>query len=123
MPRGGFTFTEESLGSVRIFNLYGKIIGSTETTSMCDRIRQLAEEKNKYFVLNFRNVKWINSNGIGSIMGCMTTLRNKGGDICFTNVHDAVIKYFRITKLDNIVKIYNNVNDAVDSFCSDKRYS
>ena len=119
MPRGGFTFTEESLGTVKVLNLYGKMIGGEETDLMCNRIRELIEENTKYFVMNFRNVKWINSTGIGSIIGCMTSLRNKGGDLRFTNVHVAASKYFQITKLDSIIKIYNNLNDAVESYLSD----
>ena len=122
MPRGAFTFTEESLGTVKVLNLYGKMVGGEETQLMCNRIRELLEENNKNFVLNFRNVKWINSTGIGSIIGCMTSLRNKGGDLRFTNVHDAAVKYFRITKLDSIIKIYNNLNEAVDSYHSDKKH-
>lgn len=121
MPRGGFTFTEESLGTVKVLNLYGKMIGGDETDIMCNRIRELIEDNTKYFVMNFRNVKWINSTGIGSIIGCMTSLRNKGGDLRFSNVHEAASKYFRITKLDSIIKIYNNLNDAVESFLSGEK--
>jgi anti-sigma B factor antagonist len=116
MARGEFRFDEESLGLVKVFNLSGKIVGGPETQIMVERIRELLAEEKLFFVMNFRNVKWINSNGIGSIISCLTSLRNKGGDLRFSNVHHAASKYFRITKLDTIIRIFNNVNEAVDSF-------
>ena len=118
MEQSEFKFTEESLGLVKIFHLSGRIFGGPETQIMCERVRELLAEDKLFFVMNFRNVKWINSNGIGSIIACLTSLRNKGGDLRFTNVHDAARKYFRITKLDTIIKTFNNVNEAVESFYS-----
>jgi anti-anti-sigma factor len=113
MSRPFLTFTEEALENVTVFHLEGKIIGDENSRNVCSRISELFEENIKYFVLNFRHVKWINSLGLGAIMGCLVSLRNKGGDIFLTNVHDAPMKYFRITQLDNVIEIYSTVDEAV----------
>lgn len=116
MANSKFHFTEESYEKMYIFFLSGKLMGGTETQNLCLRIKELIAKNIRYFIMNFRNLKWLNSDGIGAIIGCLTTLRNSGGDISFTNVHDAVSKYFRITKLDSIIKIYSSVDEAVKRF-------
>jgi anti-sigma B factor antagonist len=113
MAKGEFHFTEESFENIYVFYLSGKIMGGKETQNMCTRIKELIAKDIRYIVMNFRNVKWINSVGIGAIIGCLTTLRNSGGDICITNVHDAANKYFRITKLDSIINIFSSVDEAI----------
>ena len=116
MAKSEFHFTEESFDNIFVFYLSGKIMGGSETQNMCLRIKELIATDIRYFAMNFRNVKWINSTGIGAIIGCLTTLRYNGGDICFTNVHDSANKYFRITKLDSIIKIFSSIDEAVKSF-------
>lgn len=116
MSRTALTFTEETINNVIVLNLDGKIMGDQDTKGFCVRIKELADGESKNFVLNFRKVKWINSLGLGSIMGCLTTLRNKGGDLRIANVHDAAIKYFTITRLDAVIKIYGTIEGAVNSY-------
>jgi anti-sigma B factor antagonist len=116
MSRTALTFREETVGKVKIFHLDGKIIGDSDTNQLCTRIKDLSEKDIKHFVINFRNVKWINSLGLGSIMGCLTSLRNKGGDLRLANVHDAAMKYFKITKLDLVIEIYGTIEGAVNSY-------
>jgi anti-sigma B factor antagonist len=116
MSRTALTFTEETVNNVIVLGLDGKVLGDQDTKGLCARIRELSENGTINFVLNFRKVKWINSLGLGSIMGCLTSLRNKGGDLRIANVHDAAMKYFTITRLDVVIKIYGTLDGAVNSY-------
>ena len=51
MARGQFSFTEESIGSVVVFCLSGKIIAGPTNNEMCVRVKELIENNTKYFVL------------------------------------------------------------------------
>ena len=116
MSRTSLTFTEKKIGIVTVFHLDGKIIGDIYTRKLCNRIKTLNEENMKYIVFDFRNVKWLNSLGIGSLMGCLTSLRSKGGDLRFANVHNSALKYFKITKLDTVLDIFYTIDSAVNSY-------
>ena len=93
-------------------------MGGPEIKMMSDRIRELSTQNTRFFVMNFRNVKLINSSGIGVIIACLTSLRNHGGDLRFANVQGASWKYFNITKLDTVIKMFSSVNEAVNSYFS-----
>lgn len=109
-------FAEETFGGVTVFHLNGKIMGGPETQVMCDRLKALIAAGTQSLVMNFQNVRWINSTGVGTIIDCLTTLRNRGGDIRFANVHGATRHYFQLTKLETVVKVFASVDEAVASF-------
>ena len=50
-------------------------------------------------------LKYIDSTGVGVIVGIMKNLRSKGKDIKILNARDNVKKIFNITGLDQIIKM------------------
>jgi anti-anti-sigma factor len=109
-------FTSEERGRVKIFHLRGKIMGDPNTERMCEFLKDLIVSGTQYLVMDFREVEWINSIGIGKIVACLTTLRQTGGDIRFANLQHMTQHYFHITKLESVVKLFDSVDEAVASF-------
>ena len=94
----------------------GKIMGGDETSLLCDTLRQLMNEGVVKIVMDFGKVTWINSAGIGVIMGCFTTLRRMGGNMKFSSPTDKVGYYLQITKLNTVFEIFDSPEGAVASF-------
>ena len=116
MSRTLLTYTEQTVGSINIFHLNGNIFGDHDTNELCSRIKGLIEAGKKYFVINLKDVRRINSNGIGAMLACLTSSRNKGGDIRFANVLGATKRYFQVTKLETVIDIFDTIDEAVNSF-------
>jgi len=116
MVGGEMEFTEEHQGEVIVFHLSGKFMGGPETQHLCARLKELVAADRRMLVMDFQDVRWINSLGVGTIIACLTTLRNRGGDIHFANLHHASAEYFHITKIESVVQIYQGVDAAVESF-------
>ena len=116
MSRTALTFREQTVKDVKVYHIDGKILGDNDTEELCNHIKKSNEEDSKYFVMNFRRVKWINSLGLGNMMSCLTSIRNRGGDLRLANVHDAAMKSFKITRFDALIKIFDTIDEAVDSF-------
>lgn len=111
---------EETFGQVKVFHLGGKIMGDAKTQMLCDRLKELIDAGTRSLVMDFRSVRWINSLGIGAMIACLNTLRQRGGDIRFANLHDATRQYFHISKLETVVKICDSVDEAVTSFAGNQ---
>ena len=62
MAESKLTFTEEMIDQVKIFRLDGKILGGKDTQELCNRIQVTTDENIKRFILDFENIKWLNSN-------------------------------------------------------------
>jgi anti-sigma B factor antagonist len=113
-------FTEEAFDAVKVYHLKGKIMGGAETAVMCNRHKELIAAGTQKLVMNFQDVQWINSTGVGAIIACLVTLRKRGGDVRFANLHGASQQYFHLTKLETVVKIFASVGEAVASFAGEK---
>jgi len=112
-------FNEETVGQVKIFHLKGKIMGGPETQVVCNHLKNVIDTGVQSLVINFRDVPWINSMGVGGIVACLTTLRRRGGDIRFANLHGAARQYFHITRLETVIQIFDSIDEAVGSFASE----
>ncbi|MFQ5649411.1 MAG: STAS domain-containing protein [bacterium] len=112
-------FTEDGYNLVKVFHLSGKIMGGPETQLLCNRFKEVIDSGTELMVIDFRNVRWINSLGIGTIIGCLTTLRKRGGDVRFANLRGAARHYFHVTKIDTVVEVFESVEEAVASFAGE----
>ncbi len=63
------------------------------------------EEKFLDIRVDMSNLQYIDSTGVGIIVGAMKKLRNGGKDIFLQNPRDNVKKIFRITGLDQIINM------------------
>jgi anti-sigma B factor antagonist len=107
---------EQKQGEVAILALKGKLMGGPETQAVHDKVKELAENGVKKVVVDLGKVKWMNSSGLGALMGSLTTMRNAGGELKLAAVTEKVQSLFMITKLITIFETFDSVEDAVSSF-------
>jgi anti-sigma B factor antagonist len=106
-------FTEETIGNVKVLHLQGKLIEGTDTHKLSAVFENAAVKNIQFVVMDFQDVRLLNSAGIGEIIACISTLRKCGGDVYFANLHDESLKYMQITKIDTVVKAFDSIEAAV----------
>jgi len=105
-----FTTTEKN--GITILHLSGKIMGGPEATEINEKINQLIDSDNKKIVIDLVNVDWMNSSGLGILIGAVTVLKNSNGLLCLINVSDRIKNLLKITKLNTVFDIYDNFDEA-----------
>jgi anti-sigma B factor antagonist len=110
-------------GEVTIVDLSGRIsvgvamaFGPGSGLVLGDVIRELAKKGQKRILLNLKNVKYIDSSGVGDLVRSVTTLRQQGGDLKLLSPAPMVLEVLRITCLDRIFEIKDDESSAVRSF-------
>jgi len=106
----------KEFGDVSVMVVRGKLMGGPETISIHDKVKELIEDGKTKVVIDLSNVVWMNSSGLGTMMGCLTSLKNAGGDLKLSSVTEKVKSLFMITKLITIFKTYKNSEEAVEAF-------
>ena len=107
-------YSEKTIEGLPVFELEGKIMGGSECDDLCQRMIDVIATGQSNLVVDFEKVEWMNSAGIGMIIQCVTKLRRDGGDLHFLGVHNNKVGYyFRITKLDTVLKIYNSIDEVL----------
>jgi len=76
-----------------------------------DRLIEAGEAK--HVIFDFKNVGFMDSSGIGLVMGRYKKVMFLGGRAAVTNVGKAVDKIFRISGLYKIIEKYDTPEDAI----------
>jgi anti-sigma B factor antagonist len=103
-------------GNVTILDLKGKILFGDGIEELRQSINSSIKENEKQLVLNFAEVPYLDSTGLGEVVRSYTTLKKEGGTVKITNLTDKVKDLMMVTKLITVFETFNNENDAVSSF-------
>ncbi|ARC84516.1 anti-sigma F factor antagonist [Clostridium argentinense CDC 2741] len=66
-------------------------------------------------IMNFSGVSFMDSSGIGAVIGRYKKLSMKGGKLCITNLKPSVKRVFELSGLFKIIDIYDDVEQGIKS--------
>ena len=76
----------------------------------------IERDKINKVILDFSGVTFMDSSGIGVVIGRFKRLSMKNGNLAVVNVNKNINKVFELSGLYKIVKSYDTVEDALGSF-------
>ena len=103
-------------GNVTIFDLKGKILFGDGIDELRQSINASIKENEKQLVLNFAEVPYLDSTGLGEVVRSYTTLKKEGGTVKIANLSNKVKDLMMVTKLITVFETFNNETEAVNSF-------
>jgi anti-sigma B factor antagonist len=74
------------VNGVTIVDLSGRIVLGDGSAGLRDLVHNLVSEGNKKILLNFRNVDYIDSSGLGELVSSLTKMRSQGGELKLLNL-------------------------------------
>lgn len=74
-------------------------------------IESVIEDLNQNVILDLENVTFMDSSGLGAVMGVYKLLRDK--QICVVNPQKAVMDLFKLTRMDRLIKTYNSLENVL----------
>jgi anti-sigma B factor antagonist len=109
-------FTVRENSGVLIISLTGDMIGGPDAIKLSEALHEQVNAGRRNIVVDLRNVQWMNSSGLGILIGGVSAVRNHGGDLRLLNLNEKPRKVLEVTQLDRIFKIYSSEAEAVESF-------
>lgn len=107
---------ENVINDVVVLELSGKIMGGPDATLLNEKLHALIDEGKTKVVADLAKVNWMNSSGLGILIGGLTTMRNNNGDLKLANITDKIQSLLMITKLITVFESFKSVDEAVASF-------
>ena len=107
---------ERRVGTVIILDAKGKLTLGDGDVLLKDKIHSLVQQGHKQVVLNLGDVPYVDSAGIGEIVGSYTTLTRAGGTIRLLNLTKRIHDLLAITKLLTVFETFTSEDEAVRSF-------
>ena len=107
---------ERRVGSVIVLDAKGKLTLGDGDVLLKDKIHSLVHQGHRRVVLNLGDVSYVDSAGIGEIVGSYTTLSRAGGSLKLLNLTKRIHDLLAITKLLTVFETFTTEDDAVRSF-------
>lgn len=104
------------IGNVTIVDLSGRVTLGENTGILRDELRKLLAQGEKNIVLNMRDVSYVDSAGLGELVGAYTTATNQGGAVKLLHLQGKMKDLMQITKLHTIFPAFDDEQAAVKSF-------
>ena len=108
-------FNDTFEGNVAIIEVSGKIMGGDETTMFHGKIHEYINNNKKDFVIDLKDVDWMNSVGLGMLISALTTVKNAGGRLVLANI-TKIESILTITRLISVFEHYDSQEEALKSF-------
>ena len=107
---------ERVVGNVIVLDLTGKLTLGDGDDLLKDKINSLLQQNKKNILLNLAGVPYLDSAGIGRVVGSFTTVSRAGGALKLVNLTKRIHDLMAITKLLTVFETFDAEADAVRSF-------
>jgi anti-sigma B factor antagonist len=105
---------------VAIVSCRGRIIFGEEATALRDTLKYLIGKKTRNILLDLSGVNYIDSGGLGTLVGAYSSARAAGTDIKLAGIGQRVRDVLQITKLVTVFEVYDSEKEALAAFAKAK---
>jgi len=110
-----FNVNLRGVGSVSVIDVKGYLDAHT-APELENVFNKLLDGRQYKVVVNFNELKYISSAGLGVFMAYVETMRENMGDIKFSNMKENVYNIFDLLGFPILYEFYNEEHEAVQKF-------
>jgi anti-sigma B factor antagonist len=100
---------------VLVVDCSGRVVFGEESATLRDIVKKLLAE-NPNVVMNLREVNYIDSGGLGTLVSLYTSARSAGGAVKLASLSQRVGDLLQVTKLLTIFEVFDDEETAAKSF-------
>lgn len=99
-----------------VIELKGKVMGGSDAEVFREAIHELIEKGRNKIVINLEKVKFMNSSGLGILIGGLRTVRESGGDIKLCNADKRISSLLMVSQLNTVFNHYLSLDEAIAAY-------
>ncbi len=104
-----------TIDDVLVLDCSGRVVFGEESASLRDTVKKLLAG-NPELVLNMREVSYLDSGGLGTLVSLYTTAQNAGGAVKLASLSQRVGDLLQVTKIFTIFEVFDDEEAAARSF-------
>jgi anti-sigma B factor antagonist len=108
--------TERQVSGVTILDLAGRFVLEDGVPEFVQRMNVLSRVTSPRIVLNFEQVTYLDSAGVGAIAWKCVTLRKRNGDVKLLNLRRRTHNVLLTTRLLSVIQTFESEELAINSF-------
>ncbi|MDW7680953.1 MAG: STAS domain-containing protein [bacterium] len=107
---------EKIIDDIAVIEISGKLMAGDEIQNLHHKVKTIINKGIKKAVIDLSKVKWINSQGLGALISCLTSVQKAEGVLKIAGATEKVNSLFMMTKLITVFDSYDTVDHAIASF-------
>ena len=108
--------TTKTVDDITIVCPAGGFVGGDETTELTTVLHKAFKGGSRKAIVDFKDTDYVNSWGLGQVVGVHRHYAENGGRLCLCNANDRVTATVTITKVISYVDVYATEEEAIASF-------
>lgn len=113
-----FKIEQRTNSGFEVLDLHGELDAHT-ASQLEEALQQLIRNKQANIIVNFNDLEYIASAGLGVFMAYIEDVRSIGGDIKLTNMNNKVYNVFDLLGFPTLYDILDDEKMAVRKFLND----
>ncbi|HBQ59535.1 MAG TPA: anti-sigma factor antagonist [Balneolaceae bacterium] len=99
-----------------IISFKGNLMGGPDAETFREELHKLIDEGKKEVIIDLGKVKFMNSSGLGILMGGYTTMKNAGGEMVICQADKKIESLLMVTQLIKVFNHFRTLEEAVAHF-------
>ena len=113
----GMEFEIREINNIVIYDIKGDIrVGEEMPVMLHDHVKNQLDAGKRYFLFNLENVNYMDSFGVGQLVGSLISIRNIGGKLKLTNLVPRIRYIFDVTGLIIVFNITDDEETAIKNY-------
>lgn len=88
-----------------VFHLAGRMTMSDPLNELEDQVKTMVKEGTRHVVLDLGKISYVDSTGLGVLVGVLTTVTRAGGDMQLSNVPPRIQALLDVSNLNQVFQI------------------
>lgn len=104
---------QEAVDGIVVVTLINENLTASNAAELRAQLAALADTGQTRLVLDFNSVRYVDSSGLGALVGVLKRVGAKG-ELALCRVAPAVMSVFKLTRMDKVFSIYPDPRTAVE---------
>jgi len=101
-----------TVGDIAVIDCSGRIVEGSESAALYQHVRDLLANR-RFFVIDLRNVSFVDSSGLGLLVRLLSRVRGMAGDLKLCGAGPNIEKTLALTRLGAVLGCYATDADAI----------
>jgi len=94
----------------------GKITLGDGDQELGEAVRTTLEQGARKLIINFEKVSYLDSSGVGELVGCYTSIKNRGGEMKICGMNTRIFGLIKMTSLHSVFEVKDTEEEALAGF-------
>lgn len=108
--------TNREVDGITVVQLEGRIVLGEESNALRERVKSLLADSKLRIVLNMKDVTFIDSAGLGTLVAAFHSAKSQGAMLKLANLGHKFQEVLQVTKLVTVFEVFDSEGAAIQSF-------